>query len=161
MSADTTIQFDRRDQACELALSLIHQAKTRICFFGSTLDTVLFDQADCIDGISTFSRRVSRAQARFIVHDSQQAHTQGHRLIALAQRLTSSIHIRKSTEVHKGLQQYFLLIDDNAYLYGQDATRYEGRVCFNDLSETRRLQQLFDTIWEQGIPDPMTRRLTL
>jgi hypothetical protein len=97
MSADTTIQFNGRDQACELALSLIHQAKTRLCFFGSTLDTVLFDHADSIEAISAFSRRVPRAQARFIVQDSQQAHIQSHRLTALSQRLTSSIHLRQTS----------------------------------------------------------------
>ncbi|MFT7235522.1 MAG: hypothetical protein ACI9QV_001102 [Methylophagaceae bacterium] len=161
MSADTTIQFNGRDQACELALSLIHQAKTRLCFFGSTLDTVLFDHADSIEAISAFSRRVPRAQARFIVQDSQQAHIQSHRLTALSQRLTSSIHLRQTSGTHKDLQQYFLLIDDDAYLQGQHASRYVGRGCFDDRSETRRLQQLFDTIWEQGTPDSMTRRLTL
>jgi hypothetical protein len=161
MSADTPIQFDGRVEARELALSLIRQAKRRLCFFGPSLDNVLFDHADCIACISEFSRRTPHAQARFVIHDSQQALAQGHRLIGLAQKLTSSIHFRKSGEQHQNLTQYFLLIDDDAYLYGQHATRYLGRVCFDDVIENRRLQKLFDTIWDHGSPDLMTRRLTL
>ncbi|MBT3505270.1 MAG: hypothetical protein HN475_05790 [Piscirickettsiaceae bacterium] len=161
MSAETTLHFDGREQANELALKLIQQAKSNICFFGSTLDNVLFDHAEVMAGLSAFSRRTPRAQARFIVHDSQQAIAQGHRLIALAQKLTSSIHIRISSEKYKGLKQTFLLIDNAAFLYSQTASRYNDRVCFDDVSESRQLQKLFNTIWEYGSPDPMTRRLTL
>jgi hypothetical protein len=161
MAAETTIYFDGREQASELALKLIQQAKSNICFFGATLDKVLLDHAEIMTSLSAFSRRTPRAQARFIVHDSQQAIAQGHRLIALAQKLTSSIHIRTSSEKYKGLKQTFLLIDNEAYLYCQTATRYTGRVCFDDVSESRQLLKLFNTIWEYGSPDPMTRRLTL
>lgn len=161
MPPNATIHFDGREHATELALTLIQQATKSILFFGSTLDNVLFNNVDCIASISDFARRNSRAQARFIVHDSQLAVAQGHRLITLAQKMTSSIHLKTSSEQHKKLKQYFLLIDDDAYLYGQNASRYTGRVSFEDAAENRQLQQLFNTVWDQGSPDLMTRRLYL
>jgi hypothetical protein len=161
MSADTTIHFDGREHAGELALSLIQQARRSICFLGATLDNVLFDHADVVTSISAFSRRSPRAQARFLVHDSQQAISQGHRLIALAQKMTSSIEIRTVSEQYKAIKQTFLLIDDAAYLYSQTAGPYIGRASFDDMSENRQLQQLFNTVWDHGNPDLMTRRLTL
>lgn len=161
MSADTTIHFDGRERAAELAISLIQQAKRSICFLGVTLDNVLLDHAEVVTSLSAFSRRTSHAQARFLVHDSQQAISQGHRVIALAQKLTSSIEIRTVSEQYKAIKQTFLLIDDDAYLYGQTAGRYLGRASFDDVSENRQLQQLFNTVWDHGNPDLMTRRLTL
>lgn len=95
------------------------------------------------------------------MQDSQLAISQGHRVIALAQKLTSSIEIRAVSEQYKAIKQTFLLIDDDAYLYGQIAGRYLGRASFDDVSENRQLQQLFNTVWDHGSPDLMTRRLTL
>jgi hypothetical protein len=161
MPTDAPVHFDGREQARDLALSLVQLAKKRICFFGTTLDSVLFNNADCLEAISIFARRTPRAQAQFIVHNTQQALSQGHGLIGLTQKLTSSIQIRVSGQQHRPLTQYFLLIDDRAYLFGQHVTRYYGRVSFDDMSETRQLQQLFDQIWAHGHPDPLTRRLAL
>jgi hypothetical protein len=153
--------FDSREQARELALSLVQQAKRQVCFFGSSLDTVLFDNLEFVESLSLFARRSHRAVAKFIVHDTQQNTANGHRLLPLAQQLTSSIFIRTSCQQHRDLKQYFMLVDNKAYLYGQYSTRYNGRAHFDDMAETRQLQQLFNTIWDQGQPDVQSRRLQL
>ena len=161
MPADAPVHFDGREQARDLTLSLVKQARKRICFFGTTLDSVLFNHADCLEAISAFARRTPHAKAQFIVHNTQQALSQGHGLIGLSQKLTSSIAIKVTDPQHRQLTQYFLLIDDMAYLFGQHVTRYHGRASFDDVSETRQLQQLFDQIWAHGHPDLLTRRLAL
>ena len=158
---EAPVHFDGREQARDLTLSLVQQAKKRICFFGTTLDSVLFNHADCLEAISTFARRTPRTKAQFIVHNTKQALSQGHGLIGLSQKLTSSIAIEVTDPQHRQLTQYFLLIDDMAYLFGQHVTRYHGRVSFDDVSETRQLQQLFEQIWAHGHPDLLTRRLAL
>jgi len=157
----TVIQFDGREQACELALSLVQQAKRQVCFFGPDLDTVLFNNIEFVTSLSEFARRNDRTVAKFVVHDTQQNATNGHRLLPLAQQLTSSLFIRTSCQQHQDLKQYFMLVDDNAYLYGQYATRYQGRAHVDDRAETRQLQQLFNTIWDQSHADVHARRLHL
>lgn len=159
--AHTVIQFDSREQARELAVSLIQQAKRQVCFFGSSLDPVLFDNLEFVDSLSRFARRSHRVAAKFIVHDTRQNTANGHRLLPLAQQLTSSIFIRTSGEKHRDLKQYFMLVDNKAYLYGQYSTRYNGRAYVDDMAEARQLQQHFNTIWDQGQPDVHSRRLQL
>jgi|GEM_PF-2882271 len=66
MSADTTIHFDGRERAAELAISLIQQAKSSICFFGMTLDNVLLDHAEVVTSISAFSRRHPMPKPAFL-----------------------------------------------------------------------------------------------
>jgi hypothetical protein len=160
-SAPTVIQFDSRDQARDLALSLVQQANRQVCFFGANLDPVLFDNLEFVTSLSKFARLSDRTVAKFVVHDTQQNAANGHRLLPLAQQLTSSIFIKTSCQQHQDLQQYFMLVDDKAYLYGQYATRYQGRVHFDDMAETRQLQQLFNTIWDQSHSDVHSRRLDL
>jgi hypothetical protein len=155
------IQFDSREQARELTLSLVQQAKRQVCFFGASLDPVLFDNINFVANLSEFVRRSDRTVAKFVVHDTQQNAANGHRLLPLAQQLTSSILIRTSCQQHQDLKPYFMLVDDKAYLYGQYASRYQGRVHFDDMAETRQLQQLFNTIWDQSHSDVQSRRLHL
>ncbi len=159
--APTVTHFDSRDQARELALSLVQHATRQVCFFGANLDPILFDNNAFVTSLSEFIRRSDRTMAKFVVHDTQQNTAHGHRLLPLAQQLTSSIFIRTSSPEHHELKQYFMLVDDKAYLYGQYSTRYQGRVHFDDMAETRQLQRLFDTIWEHGHPDVHSRRLHL
>lgn len=151
--------FDSRNQARELALSLVQQATRRICFFGASLDTVMFDNSDFVTSISEFARRSDRTMAKFVVHNTQLNTANGHRLLPLAQQLTSSIFIRTSSHQHQHLKQYFLLVDDKAYLYGQDNSRYAGRAHFDDMAETRQFQRLFDAIWDHSHLDVQVRRL--
>ena len=161
MPADAPVHFDGREQAHDLTLSHVKQARKRICFFGTTLDSILYIHADCIEAISAFARRTYHAKAQFIVHNTKHSLSQGHGLIGLSQKLTSSIAIKATDPQHRQLTQYFLLIDDIAYLFGQHVMRYLGHVSFEDVSETRHQQQLFEQIWSHGHPDLLTRRLAL
>lgn len=159
--SDAVIQFDGRQQVQELALSLVQQARRRVCFFGAQLDPVLFDNTDLIDSLTEFSLRTPRARAQFIVHDSRAATSQGHRLVPLLQKLTSQLQLKVTCQQHQTVAGYFMLVDNQGYLYGPQAAQYHGRACFDDMAETKRLGQLFDTLWEQGEVDTMTRRLYL
>jgi len=155
----TVTYFDSRDQARELALSLVQRATRQVCFFGSSLDNVLFDNMAFIAALSEFCRQSSRTTAKFVVHDTKLNTSHGHRILPLAQQLTSSLFIRTSSQQHHNLNQYFMIVDDNAYLYGQNNTRYEGRSHFDDKAETRQFQRLFDAIWDHSHPDVHARRL--
>jgi len=158
---DSVIYFDGRIEARQTALSLIQQAKQRICFFGNTLDKVLFGDADCVSAIQAMALSSSRAQAQFVLRDCKKASMEGHPLIPLVQKLTSRIALHQAHHDHCQLKHYMLLIDQRAFLYGSQQQTYEGRSSLNAPAETRQFQQQFDIVWDQSIPDPFTRRLSL
>lgn len=156
-----TIQFDSREQAKSLALQLCQQAKQEICFFGNTLDPILFDNTDFIAALSEFSRRSHRTKVHFVVQDTRVNIAADHLLIQLCQRLSSAIHIHIAAAQHQGLAQMFMLVDTQGYLHCQNNQRYQGRACFHDPLETRHLKKTFDTIWHQSEVDSGIRRLNL
>jgi len=159
--ADPTIYFDGREQATALALQLIQQARREICFFGANIDAVLFDHIETLDCMSEFARRSDRTSIKLVVHSTQKNIQNSHGIIPLVQRLTSSIHIHTTDRQHHDLNQMFLLIDDDAYLYCQHNDAYEGRASLDDRQEVRSLKQTFASIWDHSVNDVNTRRLNI
>ena len=153
------IQFDSREQATDLALQLVQLARREICFFGANLDAILFDHANTLECLSEFARRNDRTSIKFVIHSSQKNLQESHGLLPLAQRLTSSIHIHTTNQQHHDLNQMFLIVDDNAYLYCKNNEIYTGRACFNDRQEVHALKQTFAEIWNHSVNDINTRRL--
>jgi hypothetical protein len=158
---DNTVAFDSRDQAAALMLKLIAKASQEICFFGPTIDPVLFDNEAVIEQLSEFARRSPRTQIRLVVFDTQKNVSQNHRLLPLAQRLSSKIHIHIASKPYQETRQMFMLIDTKACLYCPNHSRYQGLAEFNAPARVRDLKQNFDEIWAHSTQDINTRRLHL
>jgi len=156
-----TVQFSSREQATTLALQLVQKARREICFFGNNIDAVLFDNQEIIESLSEFARSNHRTSIKFAIHSSTTNIQNSHRLIPLAQRLTSSIHIHRTAPQHHELKQMFLLIDDTSYLYCQKSDIYKGRASFADRYEVRTLKKSFSEIWDHSVIDSNARRLNL
>ena len=160
-NSNQLIRIDNREQVRTLALELAQQARREICFFGNTIDPVLFDDDSFIDCLSEFARRNDKTMVKFLVHSTRTNIQNGHRVIPLAQRLTSSITIRTTAKQHHDLVQMFMLVDTNSYLYCQNYQRYQGRACFYDPAQVRSLKHTFDDMWNHGSVDGSMRRLHL
>jgi hypothetical protein len=153
------ITFDSRDQAALLTAELIEAARQEICFFGPNIDPVLLDNDAVISKLSEFARRSQRTRCRLLVHDTQRNVIDSHRLLPLAQRLTSHIQIHTTHPKHQDQRTLFLVIDRQTYLYCPHAERYQGRVSLQPNAFARELQQQFDELWSHSRPDINTRRL--
>lgn len=92
-----------------------------------------------------------RAEIRILLHEPAAALRDDHRLIALFQRLTSAIAIRKPVEdVDLQRGSAWLLNDTGGYLFLPDASRPQGRMALADRAAQAPLQRLFDEIWERS-----------
>jgi hypothetical protein len=155
------IYFDSREQARDIALNLVQQAKREIYFFGADLDAPLFDHVDMLTALSEFARRSERTSVKFLIHSSKNNIQQNHQLIALAERLPSSIEIRITATQHQQLPQSFLITDDTGYLFRKTHAHYSGLANFNNRHEVRALKQTFSDVWNHSISDVNIRRLHL
>ena len=160
-SKSERIRFEGRDEAISLVLQMTQQAKKQICILGRDIDSILFDQHDFIDSVGKLARQSTKTEIRILVHDTAVNVQHDHRIIPLAQHLTSSIHIHNTARQHRDLQKTLLLIDDFAYLACPRSTVYNGSACLYDRLEVRQLQKTFNDMWEQSNPDAAIRRLYL
>jgi len=155
------IRFEGRDEARSLVLEMAQQAKRQICIFGRDIDSILFDQPEFIDCISELARQSDRTEIKILVHSTLPNVQHDHRLIPLAQHLSSSIHIHNTAKQHQDSQQTLFLVDDFAYLSCPRSSVYDGSACLYDRLEVRQLQRTFDEKWEKSTPDISIRRLHL
>ncbi|HET8764671.1 MAG TPA: hypothetical protein VFM52_05580 [Rhodanobacter sp.] len=92
-----------------------------------------------------------RADIRILLHDPAAAMRDDHRLIALFQRLSSSIHIRTPVEdVDRQRTSAWLTTDTGGYLLLPDAGKPAGRTALRDRPAQAPLIRLFDEIWERS-----------
>lgn len=160
-SAGETRNFDSRTEAAEQALALIRGARQEICFFGPSIDPVLFDSDEVAEAISSLARRSPRTRVRFVVFDTRSNISHRHRLLPLAQRLSSKIEVRIASLPHQETRQMYLLVDTDAYLYCPDNSRYQGESNAHAPLKVRELQNQFEEAWTHATPDSNTRRLNL
>jgi len=159
---DTTlIRFEGRDEAIPLALSLAQRAKRQICILGPNIDAILFDTLEFVECLKNLAISSSRAEIKIIAHKTKFNVQHGHRIIALAQHLTSSIQLRTLDSQYSEIQNIVILVDDFAYLKCARTNYYQGTACFYDRFEVRRLQSQFDDIWVRATADMSIRRLHL
>jgi hypothetical protein len=85
----------------------------------------------------------------------------GHRLIDLAQRLSSKIEIRKPIAEYADINRTFFVADEAGYVSRPLAERYEGVANFSDRLSARNLVNTFNEVWERSQQDPQLRRLHL
>lgn len=147
------------DRAAALALAL--QARRKIRIFTRDLDAPLYDNPPFAEALSALLLSTPQARLHILLQDSGRAVTQGHRLIELSRRFTSSVQVRRPPEEHQDFPEAFLIADDAGLLHRRFANRYEGTVDFAAPREARRLMGFFDEVWELSAPDPEMRALHL
>lgn len=158
---DTEIQIDGRQPACQAAARLIEQSHLQIRIFTPDLEAALYDTESNTQSISALARRNPHTSIQILVINSKPAVQNGHRLIQLAQRLSSSIEIRRPIKEHAKMQQSLLLADKLGYLFLEQPDRFRGRCNFNDPISVHSLTEVFKSAWEHSTPDPEFRNLMI
>ena len=149
------------DEYRDIASRLATQASRSLSLLSRDLEPLVFNQPPFIEAVKQLALNTRIARIRILLQDNSLVRTQGHRLIDLAQRLTSTIEIRKPGRESVDIAETFLIADDCGYLHRQLADRYEAMVCFNDHLRTNQLEERFTEIWERGEPDIEMVRLHL
>jgi len=93
------------------------------------------------------------ADIRILLHDPEAALRNSHRLVSLAQRLPSVLHIRTPLEeVDLAYASAYLLTDQGGYLFQPDARRADARASLGDRAAQAPLAQHFSEVWERSAP---------
>ena len=145
----------------ELSTRMVSQARRKVVIFTQDLDPAVYARADFVRALKQLALNTRVAQIRILLQDNGLIRSQGHRLVGLAQRLSSSMEIRKPGQAYRDFSESFLLVDDCGCLHRKQTGRYTATACFNDRLKTLHLQERFDEAWESGEPDMELLRLHL
>ena len=137
------------------------QAKRSICIYSPTLCHELFDNDSLSIIASTLARLNKYTRVNVLIFNPHRMIKHGHGILNLARKLPSSVSIRIGHPEIRQVNQEFVLIDTQGFVYRQDHEKFEGSANFMDIAENNRLSRLFSAAWESGILDPNFRRLQI
>lgn len=154
-----SISVDSSQDVLRASVAMISQTRRTLEIVSRHLDPPIYDTADFITSLQRLVLDSRRARIRIIIMNSAPVVSRGHRLIELAQRLSSYIEIRNPSRTHVNYNSAFLLADGIGSVHRILADRFEGVVNFNDLRVAQALREQFEEMWPAGTPDPNFRRL--
>ena len=140
-----------RGETAEARRQLLRDARHRLSIYLPLLGNDSYAGAEELAELRRIAISGRSAQIRILLHDPASALRNDHRLIALAQRLSSAIQIRMPVEeADLNYASSYLLNDAGGYLFLPDAARAQGRAARHDRAGQAPLQQHFDEVWERA-----------
>ncbi|MBL0029325.1 MAG: GNAT family N-acetyltransferase [Rhodanobacteraceae bacterium] len=156
------IQFDRAAAARVTAMDLMRAARHRIGIASHSLDAELFDHDAVIALIKRVAMSGRGARIQILVEDITTAVQNSHRLVGLAQRLSSLVEVRRANRrADPEFGPAVVLSDHGGWLRRPDPTRFEGEACLDDRPRAREMWLSFDRSWERAEPESAVRALKL
>ena len=145
----------------ELAVALCADAIREVRILSPQLDHRVFDNAELVSALSALARRSRQAKVRILISDSRHVVSRGHRLLQLARRLPSSVHIQRLAEHPDWNGETIVTRDLNGVLYKPGGSDHEGFYQPGSAASARRHLELFDELWRHSAPDIELRSLSL
>lgn len=134
---------------------------SEIIIVTNSLSQDIYSASVC-DAFSRFARRSARTTIRVLVQDTHHLGSINHPLVQLAQRLPSSIEIRKLKEAPQNKQQGYCIIDTKRMVFFNDEENYSGFVSYNSRAEAQHQLDEFLNLWRYSSEaDPNLSRLSL
>ncbi|MEM7292143.1 MAG: hypothetical protein AAF420_01950 [Pseudomonadota bacterium] len=126
------------------------QSRRLVQLFSPTLTHALYNDARFIEALSKSIRENRRKRVQILLSNPSPSISRGHRMVALAEKLSSYIEIRRTHKDFQNISNEYLLADKRAYLFRPNAERYTCDVCYNDPLTTDSYYKRFLEIWESS-----------
>lgn len=156
------IRFDRAASARVTAMDLMRAARHRIGIATHSLDAELFDNEAAVALVRRVAMSGRGARIQILIEDVTPAIQAGHRLVELAQRLSSLVEVRRANRRDDPeFGPAAVLTDAGGWLRRPDPMRYEGEAGLDDRPRCREMWLTFERSWERAQPETAVRALKL
>ncbi len=145
----------------DYAVSLCESASRYVCILSPDLDHAAFDNPALADALSKLARGGRQSQVRILVARSTGIVNRGHRLLSLARRIPSSIHLRVLQEHPDWNGETLVIRDRDGVLYKPGGSERDGFYEPDSRASTQRHLELFEELWRHSEQDPNLRTLSI
>ena len=156
------LEVTTREECTAAVDQLVAGARHKLWIYTRDLDRLLYDRESFIAEVRRIALSGRGAEVRILIQDASDAVRDSHRLLHLAARLPSYIHLR--TPVIDEDRQYpsaFILNDIGGFLLRPIGSRYEGEGQSASPGLQAGLLNYFNQAWERAEPDPELRRVSV
>lgn len=133
------------------------RANRTLSIYTPDLEPQLYDQDMFLDPLKRLVLARSHARLRVLISDPARAAREGNRFMQMARRLTSYIDLRNVAPEYRSNPCSFIVADDKAIVYRQQASKWEGIVEFDDAAIVKRYLAYFDEVWAGSLIQPEMR----
>lgn len=159
-NTDKDIRLDNTEDVIISLNELTKNALRTIRIFTPDLQHDLYDNDVFRDNLLKFARGNRHAQIQLLVTNSSFAIQQGHRLIRLAQQLTSAMQVRVTPEDYQETRMAFMLVDQSDFIFKADCST--SKVLQSSCKHRgNRLLEFFTPAWDQAELDIQIRRVSI
>lgn len=156
------LAFVDRAQLKTAVLKLLEQTRYRLAVHSQHLDPALFDDDEILDSLRRVATSGRLSSLRFLLLDPDRVLREGHRLVDLAQRLSTSIELRTLSEQEdRSYPSAFLLTDSAGYVLQPIAERPAGHGSTYAPGKHASLMNYFNEVWERALPATELRLLQI
>ena len=155
------VSVESHEQAVAETLNVIAAARHDLYIYTRDLDPLLLDTEAALGALKKLAIS-GDASIRILLREPQQPLRRGHRLVALAQRLTSVFALR--TPVQETDLQYpsaFILNDSYGFYFRTLGNRFEGESINYAPGRHAQLLELFKQVWERSESTEELRQLSI
>lgn len=153
-----SVSVNSSDACRAAALSMVSQAARSVLIVSRQLDPQVYDDGEFCEAITQLVVGTPRARVRALLRHVDPAVKRSHRLVALAQRLSSFIELRVPSREFDEYNAAFLVVDGAGLIHRRLSDRFEASVNFNDPRMAQELSRQFEEMWQSAVPDINLRR---
>jgi hypothetical protein len=154
-------RLSRADELKLAAFRMFSQAKRRVDIFSYDLDPRVLSDRNIELALSNLARRSRYSEIRLLVFETRQLQSYDHRLVSLAQQLSSYISIRVLAKDFQQIPYAFYLVDDHGFIYRPNHSEYHAQVFFKDAHKAAEYRKQFEEMWQQSRIASELRALSL
>jgi len=133
------------------------RAQRGLAIYTPDLEPQLYDHDLFLEPMKRLVLARSHARVRVLISDPGRVVREGNRFLQMARRLTSYLDLRNVSSEFRGNPCAFIVADDRAIAYRQQASRWDGIVDFDDVNVVRRYMTYFDEAWVGSVIQPELR----
>ena len=157
---DNDIQLSSAQEISEAVIQATENTLRTIKIFTPDLEAEIYNNDELRKKLLAFTQGNRHAQIHILVDDISTALQSGHKLIGLAQQLSSIVIIKDTPVDYQGTHISFILFDQAGFIFKPDNTSHSAisSVCKN---RSNKLHEFFKSAWEQAEQNNHTRRLSI
>jgi predicted GNAT family N-acyltransferase len=155
-------EFDGVDPCRDAFLEVLQGARYKLWIYSRDLDPGLLAGSEMLDEIRRIGLSGRGAEVRILLQDPLAARRSRSPLVALAQRMSSTVQVRQVIEeVDLQYASAFVLNDNAGYLFRPLASRFEGCVSTHGPGRHRQLLDYFRQVWDRAVEADELRPMRL
>ena len=131
-----------------------------IKIFTPDLEAEIYNNDKLRKQLLSFTQGNRHAQIQILIDDISTALQSGHKLIGLAQQLSSIVTIKDTPGDYQGTHVAFILFDQAGFIFKPDNTSHTATSssCKN---RSNKLNEFFTSAWDQAEQNINTKRLSI